>query len=263
MKVKEFILEAAKSKTIKPRNFVAKNAIKTTSGSGQHKDKKRAEKQGDVKHKKDKVPMEGIKNSGISKSKEDKFHSELDKLVHKTFGHSPDEKKEKKKIKEGDKQHISPSGVKTNMDRKDDDYAINYGKKGLVAKFRKEQGLDIKTGSKKVSESVNDLNSLRKRLVTYEIALKKAREITKEIKYADVHSTIIVGIKTLAEKTGIEEREFNYQIDQVYEAASKLESEIYGLEEPFQEAVRLTQDAIDELENEEWERNNPRDAEEQ
>jgi hypothetical protein len=38
-------------------------------------------------------------SQGISKSKEDKFHSELDKLVHKTFGHSPDEKKEKKSKK--------------------------------------------------------------------------------------------------------------------------------------------------------------------
>ena len=35
----------------KPRNFVAKNAMKTTSGAGAHKDKKRADKQGDVKHK--------------------------------------------------------------------------------------------------------------------------------------------------------------------------------------------------------------------
>ena len=33
----------------KPRNFVAKNA--TTSGAGAHKDKKKADKQGDVKHK--------------------------------------------------------------------------------------------------------------------------------------------------------------------------------------------------------------------
>lgn len=33
----------------KPRNFVAKNM--TTGGAGQHKDKKKAEKQGDVKHK--------------------------------------------------------------------------------------------------------------------------------------------------------------------------------------------------------------------
>jgi hypothetical protein len=45
MKAKEFI------PANKPRNFVAKNAMKTTSGAGVHKDKKKAEKQGDVKHK--------------------------------------------------------------------------------------------------------------------------------------------------------------------------------------------------------------------
>ena len=50
------------------------------------------------------------------------------------------------------KSHISPSGVKTTMDPSDDDYAINYGKNGLVAKFRKEQGLDVKTGSRKIKE---------------------------------------------------------------------------------------------------------------
>lgn len=43
MKAKEFIPQ------IKPRNFVAKN--QKTAGAGAHKDKKRAEKQGDVKHK--------------------------------------------------------------------------------------------------------------------------------------------------------------------------------------------------------------------
>ena len=42
----------------KPRNFVAKNAI--SSGAGQHKDKKRAEKQGDVKHKAKLTPMEDL-----------------------------------------------------------------------------------------------------------------------------------------------------------------------------------------------------------
>ena len=35
----------------KPRNFVAKNAAATTSGAGAHKDKKKAMKQGDTKHK--------------------------------------------------------------------------------------------------------------------------------------------------------------------------------------------------------------------
>ena len=40
----------------KPRNFVSKNA--KMGGAGAHKDKKKAEKQGDFKHKKDKMSME-------------------------------------------------------------------------------------------------------------------------------------------------------------------------------------------------------------
>lgn len=47
-----YIYELHESKTPKapkPRNFVAKNAPK--AGAGQHKDKKKAVKQGDVKHK--------------------------------------------------------------------------------------------------------------------------------------------------------------------------------------------------------------------
>jgi len=35
-------------------------------------------------------------------------------------------------------QHTSPSGVITNMDPKDDDYEINYGKDGLAGKFIEE-----------------------------------------------------------------------------------------------------------------------------
>jgi hypothetical protein len=43
MRAKDFIPAS------KPRNFVAKNS--KTAGAGAHKDKKKAEKQGDVKHK--------------------------------------------------------------------------------------------------------------------------------------------------------------------------------------------------------------------
>jgi len=62
MKVTDIIAEAKQSKDApKPRNFVAKNAINT--GAGAHKDKKKAEKQGDVKHKKQAVPMdEGLRD---------------------------------------------------------------------------------------------------------------------------------------------------------------------------------------------------------
>lgn len=59
-------------------------------------------------------------------------------------------------LKEG-KKHISPSGVETDMDPSDDDYAINYGKKGGVASFRKSQGLDVKTGKKKETNATESL----------------------------------------------------------------------------------------------------------
>jgi hypothetical protein len=42
----------------KPRNFVAKNAIQ--GGAGAHKDKKKADKQGDVKHKSKAIPMDEV-----------------------------------------------------------------------------------------------------------------------------------------------------------------------------------------------------------
>jgi len=57
MKAKDFIPSS------KPRNFVAKN--QQTAGAGAHKDKKKAEKQGDIKHKKQAVPMEDAAGVGI------------------------------------------------------------------------------------------------------------------------------------------------------------------------------------------------------
>jgi hypothetical protein len=56
MKAKEFIIEYKKDRkspkyNLKPRNPVAHAAQSVAKGSGQHKDKKKAEKQGDVKHK--------------------------------------------------------------------------------------------------------------------------------------------------------------------------------------------------------------------
>ena len=59
MKAKEFIPAS------KPRNFVVKN--QKTAGAGAHKDMKRAEKQGDVKHKKDLIPMEGWSDAMVAR----------------------------------------------------------------------------------------------------------------------------------------------------------------------------------------------------
>lgn len=44
-------------------------------------------------------------------------------------------------------EHLSPSGVKTTMCPDDDDYEINYGREGLVAKDRKSRGVDVATGT--------------------------------------------------------------------------------------------------------------------
>jgi hypothetical protein len=72
MKITELLTEGKKGvkNPIKPRNFVAKNAAATTSGAGAHKDKKKAEKQGDVKHKKKEYELaESDKEKTPSKKK--------------------------------------------------------------------------------------------------------------------------------------------------------------------------------------------------
>jgi hypothetical protein len=51
MRIRDLITEAKKPEAPKNRNLVAKNAMATTSGYGAHKDKKKASKQGDIKHK--------------------------------------------------------------------------------------------------------------------------------------------------------------------------------------------------------------------
>lgn len=70
-RVLERLDENKKAEAPKPRNFVAKN--QQTSGAGAHKDKKKAEKQGDVKHKKQAVPMdesEQLSEKAVSKAQQ-------------------------------------------------------------------------------------------------------------------------------------------------------------------------------------------------
>jgi len=93
MKVTDIIAESKQPKDApKPRNFVAKNAINT--GAGQHKDKKRAEKQGDVKHKKQAVPMD---EQGVAEGKEDKIaqlKKDYDTAVHWSKNEKSPQKRE-------------------------------------------------------------------------------------------------------------------------------------------------------------------------
>lgn len=67
MKAFEFLTENKKKEVSKPRNFVAKNAMATTSGAGAHKDKKKASKQGDVKHKKKEIEISEANSDEITR----------------------------------------------------------------------------------------------------------------------------------------------------------------------------------------------------
>lgn len=73
MRINEFITEAKVIKTEKPRNFVAKNA--KMGGAGAHKDKKKAAKQGDAKHKNKEI-AEGVNDSKIAQLEEVLGHLE-------------------------------------------------------------------------------------------------------------------------------------------------------------------------------------------
>ena len=65
-------------------------------------------------------PTEEQANGGASKKKEDEFHSKLDRLMHKTFGHSPDEKKMKKEEIQMDEAEIRGA------ERKDKEFVVKF-----------------------------------------------------------------------------------------------------------------------------------------
>ena len=100
--------------------------------------------------------------------------------------------------------------------------------------------------SKKINENKELISKLEDRKFDLEMALERAREETKKIKYADMHMEIVNGVSNIAEDNGIEIDEYN--INQVYQAKNKLESAIYQLEEDFEEAIRDISNKIDELE---------------
>ena len=94
------ILAQEKKETPKPRNFVAKNA--KMGGAGQHKDKKKAEKQGDVKHKNKDMDMAEGKDDKIAQLKKDH-----DTAVHWSKNETSPQKREAARQKaEKIKRHL-------------------------------------------------------------------------------------------------------------------------------------------------------------
>lgn len=88
-----------------------------------------------------------------------------------------------------------------------------------------------------------DVSSLENRLADLEFAKKQARDITKDIKYANMATEIVARISTLAEEYGLKADESLEQ--NVFRAKNNLESAVYELEETFSQAIRSLQNKID------------------
>lgn len=114
---------------------------------------------------------------------------------------------------------------------------------GKTKKKRRQMAIAAKLSA---NESTGDLHD---RLYDLEAALRSAREITKQIKYADTHMTVIGELEALAEKVGL--KLDDYDVRQVYQANNSLESAVYELEAAFEEAIRDIQNEIDDAEYEE------------
>lgn len=86
-----------------------------------------------------------------------------------------------------------------------------------------------------------------RRLDALQDSMGSVRKATKGGKYlgSDVID-IMVEIQGFAEKLGIDPQELDYYENQVREAQNNLESAIYGLEEPFEDAIRTLQNRIDD-----------------
>ena len=126
------------------------------------------------------------KNGGASKDKEMKFHSKLDKLVHKTFGKSPEEQKEEVEIEE---TSYSAKAARSGKD---------IGKPGKqFAKIAKEAGK--RYGSKERGEKVAGavLAKLRKEDVDiFDIVL----EYLVVEGYADTNESAIAIMSNMSEE---------------------------------------------------------------
>jgi hypothetical protein len=210
MKAKEFDIKK------RDPNWRAMQDIRRSGAGGQHKDKKKAEKQGEVKHKA-KQFAEDVSEGSYTTEKQ--IMTRIRQIMH---------------------------------DRKLSGTESNAGEllrlKQQLKDLRSQQG--VQEGSGLMAS--REYKILEKELDQYQAILKKSREITKSIKYSRVHSEIITEIKMLAEQNKISPEMFDDAISEIFDAASRLESAVYGLEEPIEDRIKNIKNRISELEDEEY-----------
>jgi DNA repair exonuclease SbcCD ATPase subunit len=124
--------------------------------------------------------------------------------------------------------------------------------KTVVVNVRDTEYFESQDLTVREEEIKKSIPELEKEMDTYQTILKKSQEITKSIKYDSIPSEIITEIKMLANQFNIPEEMFKDAIDEIFDARSNLESAVYGLEEPINDRIREIENAILELEDEEY-----------
>ena len=110
---------------------------------------------------------------------------------------------------------------------------------GSIAPYKKSKKKKFKYGDGIYEASEEELQK-------FELALQKAREITKQIKYDRLPNDIIIKIDSMAEELGIPESEIDMYTRDVYKAKNNLESAVYELESIFADKVREIQNKLDD-----------------
>ena len=86
-----------------------------------------------------------------------------------------------------------------------------------------------------------------------EAAVRKVNDETKVIKYDNIPQEIYIKVMGIAEDNNIDasdSSDLEWKIKEVREKVNELESAIYDLVEPFEDALRDKENEIDELEYE-------------
>ena len=112
-----------------------------------------------------------------------------------------------------------------------------YKSKSKKKKKKKKSKIEFGKG---IYENVEQMEN---RLYELESALGQAREITRDIKRDDTHINILSKLGVLAEEVGLKLDE--YQESRVLQIHNQLESEIYELEEVFEDAINDIKNQIE------------------
>ena len=103
--------------------------------------------------------------------------------------------------------------------------------------------MNVEKRKQKISELENKSWDL-------DLIISNVNAVTKDIKYMDTPSAIYLKVEDMAAENNIDEDEIEFKVREIRECVNKLESAIYDLVEPFEDAKRDIDNEINELE---WE----------